>query len=344
MKAAVVHGAGDLRLDERPEPVPQEGEVLIRVEWGGICGSDLSYVRSGTSGTAALSHPLALGHEVAGRIVARGEATSSAQLGSAVAVMPATLPVTADPQIAPHLHPEVRYLGSAAHTPHTDGGFAELLAVREDQALSLPSHVDTKHGALAEPLAVALHAIRRAESAHGGSLPEGRILINGCGPIGLLILAALNHRGGHHIIASDISKESLHRAAQLGAAETVDPRESTLPSDVALCFEASGAPAALGTVLAAARRGGTVVQVGNLPAAPSPAALGNLVSREITWIGSFRFADEMETAIELLGDGLDLSPVISHEFDLEEAHQAFDTALGAEAPSAKVMLRMPQHP
>ena len=342
MKAAVVHGAGDLRLDERPDPVPQEGEVLIRVEWGGICGSDLSYVRSGTSGTATMSHPLALGHEMAGHIVACGEGTSPTQLGSPVAVMPATLPATADPQIAPHLHPEGRYLGSAAHTPHTDGGFSELLAVREDQALPLPSHVETKHGALAEPLAVALHAIRRAEATHGGALPEGPILINGCGPIGLLILAALSHRGGHHVIASDISADSLSRAARLGAAETVDPRESPLPSDAALCFEASGAPAALGTVLAAAQRGGTVIQVGNLPSTPSPAALGNLVSREITWIGSFRFADEMASAIGLLADGLDISPVISHEFALHDARQAFDAALDPETPSAKVMLRMPQ--
>lgn len=342
MKAAVVHGPDDLRLDEKPDPEPQRGEVLIKVEWGGICGSDISYVRRGASGTAVLQHPLTLGHEVAGRVIRCGEGVSSAWAGTEVTVMPATLATAPDENVPFHLNPEVRYLGSAAHSPHTDGGFTDLLIVQEEQIHPLPAGVSTQLGALTEPLAVALHAIHQAESVHGGSLPQGRVLVNGCGPIGLLILAALTHRGHQDVIAADISPASLARAHQLGAAMTINLSEDDLPRDPALSFEASGAPEALGPVLGATQRGGTVIQVGNLPSSPSPAALGNLVSREITWLGSFRFIDEMPEAIELFASGLDISPVISHTFELDEVRQAFDLALDRDTPSGKILLRMSQ--
>lgn len=335
-----MHAAGGLRLEDRPDPTPQRGKVLIAVEWGGICGSDLSYVRHGASGTAVLQDSLVLGHEVSGRVTACGEGVSSSLLGQPVVVMPATLAAKAEEEIPFNLHPEIRYLGSAAHSPHTDGGFSELLAVQEQQVHVLPSSVPTKLGVLTEPLAVALHAIHRAEAAHGGTLPPGEILINGCGPIGLLILAALLHQGHPKVLAADISPASLARAKALGAAGTIDLSEDPLPQGNRLSFEASGAPTAIGQVLNSARRGGTVVQVGNLPTTPSPAVLGSLVSREITWLGSFRFLDEMPQAIALLDEALDISPIISHTFDLDDVHQAFELALDPTTASSKVLLRI----
>ncbi|PTT70677.1 alcohol dehydrogenase catalytic domain-containing protein, partial [Arthrobacter sp. HMWF013] len=91
MKAVVVHGANDLRIDDRPEPVAGPGEVIIDVEWGGICGSDLSYWRHGASGTAALKSPLVLGHEVAGRIARLGSGVQNLDVGQPVTVHPAEL-------------------------------------------------------------------------------------------------------------------------------------------------------------------------------------------------------------------------------------------------------------
>lgn len=150
MKAVVVHGAKDLRVDELPDPVPGGGEVLIAMEWGGICGSDVAYWRHGASGTAVLEHPLVLGHEMAGRVAGTGPGVTGIDLGTPVTVHPAT-PVGNEPlpeRIAgrTNLYPRVRYCGSAAFTPHTDGGFSELKVVRADQIRALPDGVGTDRG------------------------------------------------------------------------------------------------------------------------------------------------------------------------------------------------------
>ncbi|MFJ5227366.1 L-idonate 5-dehydrogenase [Streptomyces sp. NPDC088400] len=340
MRAVVVHGPGDLRIDERPDPVPGEGEVLLAMEWGGVCGSDVAYWKHGASGTAALTHPLVLGHEVAGRIAGIGAGVSGLADGLPVTVHPAE-PVgdgRLPDRIAgrTNLYPRIRYFGSAAFDPHTDGGFSEYRVVRAAQIRPLPEGVTTEHGALAEPLAVAMHAVHRA-----GDLRGRTVLVNGAGPIGSLVVAAAKHRGAAAVIASDISAASLRVARSMGADETLDISEGTaLPQDVELVFEASGAPAALGPVLRATARGGTLVQVGNLPGAAVAAALGDLVTREITWIGSYRFVEEIDDALRAMREGLDVSPVISHRFDLDRAGEALAVAADPASGSGKVMLRL----
>ncbi|MFJ1747710.1 L-idonate 5-dehydrogenase [Streptomyces sp. NPDC088116] len=343
MRAVVVHGPGDLRIDERPDPVPGEGEVLLAMEWGGVCGSDVAYWKHAASGTAALTHPLVLGHEVAGRIAGTGAGVSGLADGLPVTVHPAEL--VGDGRLPEriagrtNLHPRIRYFGSAAFDPHTDGGFSEYRVVRAAQIRPLPEGVSTEHGALAEPLAVAMHAVHRA-----GDLRGRTVLVNGAGPIGSLVVAAAKHRGAAAVIASDISAASLRVARSMGADETLDISEGTaLPQDVELVFEASGAPAALGPVLRATARGGTLVQVGNLPGTAVPAALGDLVTREITWIGSYRFVEEIDDALRAMRDGLDVSAVISHRFDLDRAGEALAVAADPASGSGKVMLRLGAH-
>lgn len=340
MRAVVVHGAGDVRVDERPDPRPGPGEVLLAVEWGGICGSDLAYWRHGSSGTATLRHPLVLGHEVAGRVVATGEGVDDVVPGLRAAVHPAT-PVGDEPLPArlagrTNLHAQVRYLGSAALDPHTDGGFAELVVVRADQLRALPDEVSTQHGALAEPLAVAMHAVSRA-----GDLRGTEVLVNGCGPIGSLVVAAAKHAGAARVVAADLSAASAAVARRMGADDVrVLSEGDVLPADVEVAFEASGAPGALGSVLRATARGGTLVQVGNLPGAEVQAALGDLVTREITWIGSYRFVDEITDAIQAMRAGLDVSPVVTHTFDLDDAEKALEVAGDRATGSSKVLLRI----
>ena len=256
MRAVVVHGAGDLRVEDRPDPRAEPGEVVIAVEWGGICGSDLAYWKNGSSGTAVLKGPLVLGHEIAGRIDEVGAGVSGVEIGQPVTVHPATL--VGDGRLPArlagrtNLYPQVRYFGSAAFDPHTDGGFVQRKAVRADQLRVLPDGVDTRSGALAEPLAVALHAVRRA-----GDLTGREVLVNGAGPIGALVVAAAKHAGAAMVIAADVSPTALAVAAAMGADTTVDVRESGLPEDIELIFEASGSPWAIGGVLhAVARRHG----------------------------------------------------------------------------------------
>ncbi|HEV7420873.1 MAG TPA: L-idonate 5-dehydrogenase [Mycobacterium sp.] len=340
MKAVVVHGAGDLRVDELPDPTPQAGEVLIAMEWGGVCGSDVAYWRNGASGTAVLKHPLVLGHEMAGRIAGAGPGVTGFDIGQPVTVHPAT-PVGGD--VLPerlagrtNLYPQISYCGSAAFDPHTDGGFCELKVVRADQIRTLPDAVGTDRGALAEPLAVAMHAVNRA-----GDLRGRDVLVNGAGPIGSLVVAAAKLAGAATVAAADVADAPLAIARSMGADVLVNLRSGDeLPTDVELVFEASGAPAALGAVLQATARGGTIVQVGNLPGHPTPANLGGLVTREITWVGSYRFIDEITDAIVAMSNGLDVNPLITHRYSIDEAADAIAVAADRDSGSSKVLLRL----
>lgn len=343
MRAVVVHGADDVRIDDRARPVPGAGEVLLAVEWGGICGSDIAYWKKGASGTATLAHPLVLGHEFAGRIAALGDRVTGLDMGQAVTVHPArpmgdsVLPERLAGRT--NLYPRVRYFGSAAFDPHTDGGFSEYRAVHAAQIRPLPDGVSTEQGALAEPLAVALHAVSRVPELRGRT-----VLVNGCGPIGSLVVAAARHRGAGRVVAADLASSSLAVARAMGADETCDLSAGEgLPQDVDVVFEASGAPAALGPVLRATARGGTLVQVGNLPGTAVPVALGDLVTREITWIGSYRFVEEIDDALRALRDGLDVTPLITHRFPLERAEEALAVAADPASGSSKVMLRLGSH-
>lgn len=340
MRAVTVHGPEDLRIDTVPDPVASPGEVVIAMEWGGICGSDLSYWRHGASGTAVLKHPLVLGHEVAGRIVEVGDGVDGFAVGQAVTVHPSE-PVgdtTLPDRLAgrTNLYPQTRYFGSAAFDPHADGGFSERRAVKAWMVRALPDTVDTLNGALAEPLAVALHAVGRA-----GDVAGRDVVVNGAGPIGCLVVAAARYLGARSVTAADLQEGSLDIARRMGATATVNVGAGeSLPADSELIFETSGAAGALGAVLHAAARGGMVVQVGNLPGTPTPAVLGDLVTREITWVGSYRFADEIDDAIAALAAGLDISPIITHRFDLENADEAMRVAGDRATGSSKVMLRL----
>ncbi len=223
MKAVVVHGAGDLRVDELPDPRPAPDEVIVAMEWGGICGSDLAYWRHGRSGTAVLKHPMVLGHEVSGRIAALGSAVTGLRVGQPVTFQPAQL--VGDGRMPArlagrtNLYPSVRYFGSAAFDPHTDGGFSQFRAVRAVQVRPLPDGVSTRQGAVAEPLAVAMHAVGRA-----GEVAGRTVLVNGCGPIGSLVVAALKFAGAARVVAADVAPRALAVAKSMGADSTLDLR------------------------------------------------------------------------------------------------------------------------
>ena len=338
MLAAVVHAAGDLRVEEVQEPELGPGQVLVAMEWGGVCGSDVAYVRDGISGTAVLKDPLVLGHEVAGRVAAVADDVTGLEVGTPVTVHPATLvgdhEVPTDMSERTNLWPEVRYFGSAAFQPHEQGGFSAARVVRADQIHVIPGDVTTKEAALAEPFGVAIHAVRQA-----GDVAGRTVLVNGAGPIGALCVAAAKKAGAARVVAADLSDAALDIARRMGADGTVNPGSGgALPSEVDVAFEASGAPAAIGNVLMAVRRGGTVVQVGNLPGGEVPVALGQLVTREIVYIGSYRFVDEISDALQYMAEGVDVSPLMTHEFPLTEAVEAFRVAADRSTGSSKVML------
>ena len=335
MRALEIHGVGDLRLVDRPVPAPAAGQVQIAIEWGGICGSDIAYWRHGISGTAVMSHPFVLGHEVSGRVLRLGADVDALSVGQPVTVHPArtTGPLPARLRGRDNLHPQLTYLGSAAQRPHTDGGFAEVLTVGAEQVVALPEGLDTRRAVLAEPLGVAIHAVRRA-----GEVKGAHVLVAGCGPVGLLVILAARAAGAARITAVDLAGPARERALAVGADEALGSAEGMAES-ITVAFEASGAPASLDAIFRSITRASVVVQVGNLPPSPVSVTLGPVVSKEIDYRGTYRFVSEIEDAVQLLA-ATDLADhVISHVHDLEDAPAAFETQV-SDPTSSKVVLRI----
>ncbi|MET8766929.1 L-idonate 5-dehydrogenase [Streptomyces sp. NPDC004658] len=337
MLGCVVHGAGDLRVEELPPPQPGPGEALVAVRYGGVCGSDLHYWRHGGVGDFRLREPMVLGHEVVGTVVSYGPGATGPAPGTAVAVHPAT-PCGACPECADgraNVCRDTRYLGSAARFPHVQGGFAGRLAVPAGQLRALPDGLGLRRATLAEPLSVALHAVRRA-----GEVTGRQVLVTGAGPIGCLVVAAAKAAGAARVTVTDLVPEALGYAAVAGADTLVradDPDDPGWPVEVDVAVEASGVAAGLDTCLRSVRRGGVVVQLGMLPAGRSPFAGNLVVSREIELRGAFRFDAEFDEALELLAARGEFDGLISSVVPVTEAEPAF--ALAADrGRSCKVLL------
>jgi L-idonate 5-dehydrogenase len=340
MRAVRIHARQDMRTDQLPSPEPAAGEVRLRVRYAGICGSDLHYYADGASGIFTIREPLIPGHEVSG--VVDFDPAGAFEPGSPVTVHPATWG-TPQPDLTDeqrHLWPGGGYLGSASTWPHTHGGLAEQMVVRRDQVRPLPASLPVRRAALAEPLAVGLHAL-----AVGGGIRGKRVLVSGAGPIGLLAAAASAAEGAAEVVCADLLPGPLQRARSLGAASpvpigTVQIGIEDLPDshfDVAL--ECAGVPQALHGLLLATRRAGVVVQVGNLPNEARPVNLAPLVSKEIQLRGTFRFNTEIDAAITLLDQNPQLEQVITHVMPIEDVNQAFAVAADADV-SGKVLIEV----
>ncbi|MFF5481210.1 L-idonate 5-dehydrogenase [Streptomyces sp. NPDC012935] len=338
MLGCVIHGQGDLRVEELPVPVPGPGQALVAVRYGGVCGSDLHYWLHGGVGDFRLREPMVLGHEVVGTVVSYGSPTPSGPAaGTAVAVHPAT-PCQVCPECADgrrNVCRDTRYLGSAARFPHVQGGFAAQVVVPADQLRPLPVGLGLRRAALAEPLSVALHAVRRA-----GDLAGRHVLVTGAGPIGCLVVAAAKAAGAGRVTATDLLPTALEYARIAGADTLVradDPYGAGWPSEVDVAIEASGVAAGLDTCLRLVRRGGVVVQLGMLPAGRSPFAGNLVVSREIELRGAFRFDTEFDGALELLAAEVAFDGLVSAVVPVREAEAAFRLAADRSS-SCKVLL------
>ena len=338
MFGCVIHGQDDLRVEELPVPEPGPGQALVAVRYGGVCGSDLHYWRHGGVGDFRLKEPMLLGHEVVGTVVAYGAPdTSSPAVGTAVAVHPAT-PCGVCPECADgrrNVCRDTRYLGSAARFPHVQGGFAAQVVVPAEQLRPLPDDLELRRAALAEPLSVALHAVRRA-----GDVTGRHVLVTGAGPIGCLVVAAAKAAGAERVTVTDLLPTALEYARHAGADTLVradDPDDPGWPAEVDVAVEASGVAAGLDTCLRLVRRGGVVVQLGMLPPGPSPFAGNLVVSREIELRGAFRFDGEFDEALRLLAAEPAFDALVSAVVPVQEAESAFELAAD-RGRSCKVLL------
>lgn len=334
MKALSIHAAGDARLEEVPEVEPAEGQVRLKVAYVGICGSDLHYYFQGANGAFVITEPLIPGHELSAVV----DLDPSGELapGTPVTVHPARYGTSA-PGIEdrPHLWPGGDYLGSASVTPHRQGAAVEHLVMERENIRVLPESLPLRRGALAEPLAVSLHAVTIA-----GDVTGKHCLVLGAGPIGLLAVSSLLHRGAASVHVTDVRPEPLERAAALGAERTLlIPDEAPEANTYDVVLECSAAPVSLSSAVQAVRPAGIIVQVAILPNQDIPVNLAALVAKEVQLRGTQRFDTEIDEAIELLAADERFDAVITQVVPVDEAEAAFATARDASR-SAKVLLAL----
>ena len=341
MEALVIHAPKDLRVESVVTESVHAGQIRVRVRKGGICGSDLHYFNHGGFGTIRIKEPMVLGHEISGIVEEVAQDVTTVAKGDRIAVSPSRPcgRCTYCQQGLQNHCLDMRYYGSAMRTPHVQGAFRQEIVCDAGQAHKLADGISDSEGALAEPLAVALHAVRRA-----GSLLGKRVLVTGCGPIGALVVMAARRAGAAHIVATDVSAFTLRSALKVGADEALNVAENADAlarfyadkGSFDVLFEASGNEQALRGALDALRPRGVIMQVGLGGDMTLP--INTIVAKEFDLRGAFRFHEEFAIAVELLNKGLiDVKPLISATLPFRDSGRAF--ALAADRSQAmKVLL------
>ncbi len=329
MKCIVIHAPKDLRIEEREARNPGPGEVQIAISTGGVCGSDLHYYNHGGFGAVRLKEPMILGHEVSGHITALGDRVEGLSVGQLVAVSPSRPCYSCGfCQEGAHNQCEnMRFYGSAMPFPHIQGAFRQVL-VADARQCAPADGLTAGEAAMAEPLAVCLHATRRA-----GEMLGKNVLVAGCGPIGLLSILAARRAGAAEIVAMDLSDFTLRIASANGADRGINVAEN--PEGLGeyqsgkgyfdVLFECTGAAPALSGGIAALRPGGVIVQIGLGGDMTVPVQA--ITAKELQLRGAFRFHDEFFDGVTLMRKGLiDVKPLITHTLGLENAVDAFELA------------------
>ena len=341
MKAIVIHAPNDLRYEQVADQPLGRDDVRVKIEVGGICGSDLHYYRHGGFGTVKIRHPMILGHEIAGVVTETGQDVASLRIGQRVTVNP-SLSCGVCAFCWKGLRNQcldMRFYGSAMRFPHVQGAFRELLVCEESQAHVVADGVSLGEAAMAEPLAVCLHAARRA-----GPLLGKKVLITGSGPIGALCVIAARRAGAVEIFVTDVADGALNFAREVGADATFNVAaqpDALVPFSADkgafdVMFEASGAEAALRGGLDVVRPGGVIVQLGLGDEKKLP--VNAIVAKEIELRGTFRFHEEFGLAVTLMGKGLvDVKPLISATLPFANPTEAFELAMDRNR-SMKVQL------
>lgn len=337
MKAAVFRGIGEIEIAEVPIPRPQEGEVLIRVGYCGICGSDLEAYHTG------MYEPgLIIGHEFAGTIAALGEGVTGWQVGERVVVNDALPCMNCRPCRDGLLDRcENMTMIGVSH----DGGMAEFVAAPALSLLHLPDGVTLRQGALAEPLAVALHGVRRSRLKAGD-----HVLVMGAGPIGLFTLQCALLAGARTVTVTEVNPTRAALAAHLGATAVLDPARDHVglalaevtggygPDVVYIC---TGAPAPYREAISLVRKGGQIFIIGLCLEAVETDFM-SVALGELSIEGSFLARAEFPAALDFIAQRrVNVEALVSHEVSLEEAVSGGFARLEApDTGAVKILVRI----
>jgi len=334
-RMAMVRVAGEVELVERDVPEPAETQVVIAIKACSICGGDL-HIYKGKHPSAPL--PMCLGHELAGDVISIGSKVNLVAIGDRVTVEP----VIACGQCPPCRRGEYGYCDNLSfHYRQGRGALADYFLVDQRYVYKLPVHLSFEAGALIEPLAVAVHAVKRAKIGVGD-----HVAIIGAGPIGILVAAVCKAAGAEEIIVSDIADVRLEAALAMGATRVVNSaKESVLDvvgqltggRGIGRSFECVGGEETFGQAMRCLCKGGiaTIVGIFETPTIEIPVTL--FVSREITVQGAQGYCWDFETALGLT-NRIDLNRLVSHVFPLADVDKALKTASNSAERPVKVLL------
>lgn len=343
MKTAVMKAIGKIELEEREIPQLKEGEVLIKIGYVGICGSDVHYFETGAIGDFVVKPPFVLGHEAAGTVVALGKGVDSLKIGDRVAMEPG--------KTCGHcefcrtgrynLCPDVQFFA----TPPYDGVFQEYVAYDASMCFRLPDNVSLMEGALIEPLAVGFHAANQ-----GGAHIGQKAVVFGSGCIGLMCLLALKAEGVTEVYVVDVIDKRLEKAMELGAAGVINSSKEDAVErimelaggyGVDLAIDTAGADVTINQGIRMVKPGGTIVCVGYSRSGKVTLDMSVALNKEITFRTVFRYRHIYPMAIAAVSSGLiNLRNVVTDTFTLDEIQEAMVKSVNDKVNIVKAVIEV----
>ncbi len=343
MKVAVMLGIGKMGFEERPVPQIKPDEVLVRLEYVGICGSDIHYYETGRIGDYIVEPPFVLGHEPGGTVVEVGSAVSNLKPGDRVALEPGKTCGRCEfcREGKYNLCPDVVFFA----TPPVDGVFAEYVAHPADLCFKLPNNVSTLEGALIEPLAVGFHAANQG-GAHAGQTA----VVFGAGCIGLVSMMALLAEGVSRVYVVDVMQKRLDKALELGATGVINSAECDLASEIDRLTEGRGTDIVIETAgmeittrqaIEIARKGSTIVLVGYSKSGEMTLPMSLFIDKELTFKSVFRYRHIYPMAIDAVAAGrVNLKGIVSNIFELDDIQRAMDLSVSDKANIVKSVVKI----
>ena len=332
-------------LSLRDEPLLQplgDNDVRIKIVNVGICGSDVHYYRHGRIGGFVVNEPMVLGHEASGTVVETGLAVKNLKVGDRVCMEPGIPDYGSRETLRGmyNLDPDVRFWA----TPPIHGCLRETIVHPANLTFKLPDNVSFEEGALVEPLAIGVHAAKKARIAPGDTA-----LVLGAGTIGLVTALAAIAAGCSHVIVADSKQEKLdfirdHYDARFSTFNVAsgDLKAHILAEGgVDIVFEASGSPQAILSTTGFLVPGGKVVLIG-MPQAPAPIDIVEAQCKEIEFLTIFRYANVYDRTIKYIASGqINVKPLITHRYDFANVENAFRFAARMPGDAIKIMIKLP---
>ena len=343
MRVAIMEGIGKMGFTRRPIPTPKADEVLVKLEYVGVCGSDLHYYETGAIGDFVVEPPFVLGHEPGGTVVEVGSNVTHLKVGDRVALEPGKTcgHCRYCRQGKYNLCPDVVFFA----TPPVDGVFQEYVAHEAALCFKLPDNVSTLEGALIEPLAVGFHAAIQGD-AHLGQ----KAVVMGAGCIGLVSLMALKAHGVEEVYVVDVMDKRLGKAMELGATAVINGKredvvarlnELTGGAGTDLAIDTAGSEFTVRQAIMAAAKGSTIVLVGYSKSGEMNMPTDFILNKELTLKSVFRYRHIYPIAIEAVASGkVNLKGIVSNIFPLSDIQHAMDESVRNKADIVKSVIKI----